>query len=88
MTPGVVDTRTGGVTRALTGDHGLGSRMVFEAAETGETSDIGMSASAHRCGECQTVVVPGSASDAFACFECQADIPADAAACPKCGWTW
>ncbi len=89
MTRGVVDTRTSGLTHFVTGDHGLGSRMVFEATDSGETSDIGMSCAAYRCSECQCLVVPGPESEELLqCFECEAEIPADATACPKCGWTW
>lgn len=40
MTRGRIETRTGGVTRIVTGESGLGSRMVFEATETGEASDL------------------------------------------------
>lgn len=88
MIRGRVETRTGGLTRALTGESGLGSHLVFEATQTGETSDLGMSCSAYRCAECHSVVVPGPDSEMLQCFECEGEIPVDAAACPKCGWAW
>lgn len=88
MTRGRVETRTGGMTRLVTGDHGLGSRMVFEAAETEDTSELGMSCAAYRCAQCHSVLVPGPERETLECFECEAEIPVDAAACPSCGWTW
>lgn len=88
MQRGMLETRTGGLTHLLSGEHGLGSRMVFEAAETGQTSELGMSCAAFRCAQCHRLVIPGPESEVLRCFECEAEIPEDAAARPKCGWTW
>lgn len=43
-----------------------------------------MSRSAYWRAECHSLVVLGPDSQVLQCFECDAEIPADAAACPKC----
>ncbi len=86
MDAGTVAPQAGTTSRVLTGEQGLGSRLVFESAATTQTTDLGFSRPAFRCDDCGTVVLPDA--DSFRCFECETEILENAAACPKCGWTW
>lgn len=43
---------------------------------------------AHRCPDCDTVVVLGEAGEALRCFECGAAIESDADQCAACGWSY
>lgn len=89
MVRGWLQTHTGLVTRALTQEQGLGSRMLF-VSDDGQRTRLDMTAISYRCDQCSTIVVPGDQgdSDALKCFECETEIPRDATACPKCGWSW
>lgn len=89
MVRGRLELRARTAVRVLTGDLGLSARIHFIDEQTGEATLGPFGAVAYQCGSCDALVVQGeSGDDALACFECKAAIPADATACPACGWTW
>lgn len=89
MTQGRLELRTSAAVRVLTGDHGLGARLHFVDAQTGEATPAPLGLVVHRCIACEAVLVEGErGEDAMDCFECGTRIAANADACPSCGWTW
>jgi hypothetical protein len=89
MARGRLELRARTAVRVLTGDVGMSSRIHFIDDQTGATTLGPLGAVAFQCGSCEALLVQGEGGDdALSCFECKAVIPADAAACPACGWTW
>ena len=89
MTRGRVELRTRAAATLLMGEHGLGTRLHFVDAQTGEATLAPLGIVAHRCDSCDAVLIEGEGlEDALDCFECGTRIPPNVEACPACGWTW
>lgn len=87
MIDGRLELGTSFLSRALLDARTTGTTLRFVRDDGDEVEEVELARPVSRCPSCEVLIISG-VSDAFACFECEAEIPAGAKACPSCGWSW